>query len=94
MKTTAHAAVIFPKKVVGPALPKRVWLEAPPRDAPILAPFPACKRTTMMRTILTMICNTTTAVNILPPKPNYYIAMRDNYQYVFMDYRETIGAGI
>ncbi len=43
MKMMATAVVILPRKVPGPLLPKMVWLE-PPKTAPILAPFPACKQ--------------------------------------------------
>jgi hypothetical protein len=40
MKMTAQAMVIFMRNDAGPALPKRVWLPAPPNAAPMLAPFP------------------------------------------------------
>ncbi|OGL47480.1 MAG: hypothetical protein A2149_03345 [Candidatus Schekmanbacteria bacterium RBG_16_38_11] len=41
---TAATVVSLPKKDVGPAEPKRVWL-APPKAAPISAPLPVCNRT-------------------------------------------------
>ena len=45
MKTTATAVVILVRKPPGPAEPKTVWLEPPPKAAPISAPFPVCRRT-------------------------------------------------
>ena len=43
MKMAATTTVNLLKKLAGPRLPKTVWLE-PPKDAPISAPFPDCKR--------------------------------------------------
>ena len=40
MKMTATAVVILPKNVEAPVLPKSVWLEPPPKAAPMSAPFP------------------------------------------------------
>lgn len=40
IKTTAATVVALPKKVVAPVLPKRVWLDPPPKAAPISAPLP------------------------------------------------------
>ena len=40
MNRTAIPVVSLPRKLVGPLLPKTVWLE-PPKAAPMLAPFPA-----------------------------------------------------
>jgi hypothetical protein len=54
MKTMATSVVIFPRKVVGPALPKIVWLD-PPNAAPIEAPLPACRRTTTIKITQTTI---------------------------------------
>lgn len=64
MKRTAHVAVIFVRTVVGPALPKIVWLEAPPNVEPIEAPLPIWRSTVIIITILTMICMTETKVDI------------------------------
>ena len=36
----AAIVVSLPKKLPGPLLPNMVWLEAPPKDAPISAPLP------------------------------------------------------
>jgi hypothetical protein len=49
IKTTATIVVIFVKNPAGPAAPKRVWLEPPPKAAPISAPLPVWRRTIMIR---------------------------------------------
>jgi hypothetical protein len=54
MKTAAATVVNFVRKVAAPPLPNTVWLD-PPKAAPILAPFPVCKRTIKIRAIQTNI---------------------------------------
>jgi hypothetical protein len=49
MKMIATAVVILVKKPAGPADPKRVWLDPPPKAAPMSAPFPVCRRTIMIK---------------------------------------------
>jgi hypothetical protein len=55
IKRMAMPVVIFPRKLAGPLLPKTVWLD-PPKAAPMLAPFPACRRMTRIRTTQAIIC--------------------------------------
>ena len=59
MKTTAATVVIFPRKVAAPVVPKSAWLPAPPKTAPMSAPFPVCKRTIKISAILTITCMVT-----------------------------------
>ena len=40
MNRMAAPVVSLPKKLPGPLLPKMVWLDAAPKDAPISAPLP------------------------------------------------------
>lgn len=49
MKMMAAAAVILVRKFPAPLGPNRVWL-APPKIAPIEAPFPVCRSTTRIKT--------------------------------------------
>jgi len=65
IKIAAHPTVSLLKKVAGPELPKSVWLDDPPNDAPMLAPFPACSRMTMIRNTLTRTWRIIIAVCIL-----------------------------
>ena len=55
MNRTAATVVILVKKPAAPGLPKIVWL-APPKAAPIEAPFPACRSTISTRATQTKIC--------------------------------------
>ena len=48
IKRIAATVVILVRKVAAPGLPKMVWL-APPKAAPIEAPFPACRSTMRIR---------------------------------------------
>jgi hypothetical protein len=63
MKTVAAAMVNLLKKPIAPALPKRVWL-APPKAAPISAPFPAWRRTIITSAMEARICRIVIAVII------------------------------
>ena len=56
MNTIAATVVALLKNVDAPVLPKRVWLDPPPKAAPMSAPFPVCKRTIIMRAIHTTTC--------------------------------------
>jgi hypothetical protein len=58
IKIIAAAVVIFVKKEVAPAPPKRVWL-VPPKAAPMSEPLPFCKRTIRISATHTMICRIT-----------------------------------
>ena len=42
MKIIAAMVVALLKNVEAPVLPKSVWLEPPPKAAPISAPLPVC----------------------------------------------------
>ena len=55
MNMMAIAVVSLCRKDVAPVLPKTAWLE-PPKTAPMLAPFPFCKRTMRMRAIQAKTC--------------------------------------
>ncbi len=55
MKMAAHTAVTLPSIVCGPALPKSVWLDDPPKEDPMAAPLPDWSNTAMTITTLTMI---------------------------------------
>jgi hypothetical protein len=55
MNTTATAVVIFVKNPPGPAEPKTVWLDPPPKAAPISAPFPVWRRTMTIKSTQTRI---------------------------------------
>jgi hypothetical protein len=55
MKIMATPVVILVKKPAGPADPKRVWLEPPPKAAPISAPFPVWSNTIRIKRIQTMM---------------------------------------
>jgi hypothetical protein len=43
------------RNVDAPVLPNRVWLEPPPKAAPMSAPFPVWSKTIMISAILTQI---------------------------------------
>jgi hypothetical protein len=45
MKMMATPVVILVKKPPGPADPKRVWLDPPPKAAPMSAPLPVWSKT-------------------------------------------------
>jgi hypothetical protein len=47
--------VTLVRKVVGPEEPKIAWLDVPPNEEPMLAPFPAWRSTVIIRTTLTVI---------------------------------------
>jgi hypothetical protein len=49
MKMIATPVVILVKKPAGPADPKRVWLDPPPKAAPMSAPLPVWRRTIMIK---------------------------------------------
>ena len=42
MNSTARAVVSFDRNVAAPRPPKTVWLEPPPKTAPMSAPLPVC----------------------------------------------------
>jgi hypothetical protein len=50
IKSTATADVNLLKKVAAPRPPKTVWLEPPPKVAPMSAPLPLWRSTTVTRT--------------------------------------------
>ena len=49
MKRMARALVIFDRNVAAPRPPKTVWLDPPPKAAPMSAPLPDCKSTIRIR---------------------------------------------
>ena len=53
MNITAAPVVILERKVAAPRLPKIVWLEPPPKPAPISAPLPVCSSTMRISARLT-----------------------------------------
>jgi hypothetical protein len=55
MKTTTRTRVALLRKSAGPVEPKRAWLPAPPKTAPMSAPLPDCRSTAMMRRTETMM---------------------------------------
>ena len=55
MKIMAAPVVALLKNVEAPVLPNRVWLEPPPKAAPMSAPFPVWSSTIMINAILTII---------------------------------------
>ena len=64
IKMTAAPVVILLIKVLPPPAPNTDWLPLAPKDAPISAPFPDCKRTTAIKAMLTIICTITRNTNI------------------------------
>jgi hypothetical protein len=66
IKITATPVVNLLRNPIAPELPKIVWL-APPKAAPISAPFPAWRRTIMIRAIQTKICRTVTIAMVYNP---------------------------
>ena len=68
MKTAAAPAVTLARNVAAPRPPKNVWL-APPKAAPMSAPLPACRSTTMMRSTPTRTCSTVTSATITGDSP-------------------------
>ena len=56
MKMIAIPVVTLLSKVAGPEPPNRACDEAPPRDAPIPAPFPVWSKTIMIRRIQAITC--------------------------------------
>ena len=65
MKTIAPTVVTLFNKGKGPSEPKTVWLEPPPKDAPMSAPLPCCKRTMPIRKIQTLTCKIVNNVIII-----------------------------
>ncbi len=65
IKTMAATVVALPKKVEAPLLPKSVWLDPPPKAAPISAPLPVCNSTIRIRAIQTITCMITKKTDIL-----------------------------
>ena len=68
MNTTAAMVVALLRNVDAPELPKRVWLDPPPKAAPMSAPLPVWSRTIMIRAIHTMTCmmiNSTDTISLL-----------------------------
>jgi hypothetical protein len=66
MNRIAATVVILVKKPAAPGLPKMVWL-APPKAAPIEAPFPACRSTMRIRATHTKIWRREIPVIIMRP---------------------------
>ena len=56
MKMIAAIVVALLKNVEAPVLPKSVWLEPPPKAAPMSAPLPVCKSTIKISAIQTTVC--------------------------------------
>jgi hypothetical protein len=54
IKTAAAMVVSLVRNVAAPPLPNTVWLD-PPKAAPILAPFPVCSKTIIIRAKQTTI---------------------------------------
>jgi hypothetical protein len=76
MKRTATTVVNLVRKPIAPELPKIVWL-APPKAAPISAPFPACRRTIRMSAKQTMMWITVITVT----EPHFLLL--DNFRRSF-----------
>ena len=53
------------KKVDAPVLPNRVWLDPPPKAAPMSAPFPVWSKTIMISAILTIIWMMISKIDII-----------------------------
>jgi hypothetical protein len=66
IKITATPVVNLLRNPIAPELPKIVWL-APPKAAPISAPFPAWRRTIIISAIQTKICRTVMIAIIFNP---------------------------
>jgi hypothetical protein len=64
MNSTAAIVVILVKNPAAPGLPKMVWL-APPKAAPIEAPFPAWRRTMRTKAAQTNIWTMVSPVTIM-----------------------------
>jgi hypothetical protein len=64
IKSTATADVNLLKKVAAPRPPKTVWLEPPPKVAPMSAPLPLCRSTTATRTTAMSRWRTESVMNI------------------------------
>jgi hypothetical protein len=54
INTTAAPIVTLLKKVEAPVLPNTVWLDPPPKTAPMSAPLPDCKRIMRISAMHTM----------------------------------------
>lgn len=74
MNNTAIPVVILFRMVAGPALPKSAWLPPPPRDAPIVAPFPVWSRTIKIKRMQAVICIANMKVVI-----NYFFIILINF---------------
>ena len=66
MNRTAAPAVSFPRKLVGPRAPKRVWLD-PPKAAPMPAPLPAWRSTMRIKATATAMCTMVSKMVISGP---------------------------
>ena len=65
MKIMAAAVVALLKNVDAPVLPNRVWLEPPPKAAPMSAPLPVWSSTIMISAILTIIWMMISKIDIM-----------------------------
>lgn len=65
MKIMAAPVVSLLMKVLPPPAPKTDWLPLAPKDAPISAPLPDCKRTIAIRATLTSTCSMISKIVIL-----------------------------
>lgn len=57
MNMMAAPVVSLLIKVLPPPAPKTDWLPLAPKDAPISAPFPDCRRTIAISAMLTVMCS-------------------------------------
>jgi len=64
MKMMAALVVSLLMKVLPPPAPKTDWLPLAPKEAPISAPFPDCRRTMMINAKQTMTCRVTSRIDI------------------------------
>jgi hypothetical protein len=62
---TAAAVVALLKKVEAPVLPNSVWLDPPPKAAPMSAPLPVWSRTIMISAIQTTMWITISKIVIM-----------------------------
>ncbi len=56
INTIATMVVALLSKVEAPVLPRRVWLDPPPKAEPISAPFPVCSNTIRISAMQTTTC--------------------------------------
>ena len=64
LKTIALMVVSLPINVWAPLAPNRVWVEPPPKTAPMSAPLPDWSRTMRIRKMHTSTCNIASTVYI------------------------------